>query len=138
MAPLTEIEVKKTLLGCTARKAKTYTYTDLLGFRQLSLSKTRAGPQNYEGVAGTFYTATTALVHALSAEYRSSTQIHDAISIQPEFNHEAIEECLTKYGRQVWNDGHTTAFVTRRDTGDENDASYPDYLVYNVAEDLTK
>ena len=139
MEPLTETEVNQQLLGCTVQKAKMYTYTDLLGFRQLSHSKSRSGPQVYKGVVGAFYKATSTLVRELSEEYRSLEQLHNAINAQPYFTHERIEDCLTKYGPKIWGDGLETPFVTRTDAEEEeNKTSYSCRLIYKNKADFTR
>jgi hypothetical protein len=139
MAPLTEIEVKQQLLGSTVQKAKMYTYTDLVGFRKLSHSKSRCGHQVYKGVVGSFYKlATSTLVHALAKEYRSLAQLHNAINAQPYFTHKGIEDCLSEYGPKIWSDGLETPFMTHTDTKEENETSYPCRLIYENKADFTR
>jgi hypothetical protein len=139
MAPLTETEVKQQLLECIVQKTKMYTYTDLVGFRKLSHSKSRSGPQVYKGVVGAFYKlATSTLVHALAKEYRSLAQLHNTINAQAYFTHDGIEDCLTKYGSKIWSDGLETPFVTHTDTEEENETSYSCRLIYKNEADFTR
>jgi hypothetical protein len=77
-------------------------------------------------------------MHALSEDYKSLAQIHNAINAQPYFTHEGIEDCLSKYGPYIWSDGLETPFVTHTDTEEENETSYSRRLIYKNKADLTR
>ncbi|EOA91912.1 hypothetical protein ACJQWK_03987 [Exserohilum turcicum] len=134
MSVLTQAEAKRHLLLSAGKTARTQTYTDLLGFRSLSRSRSRSGPQVYPGRVGDFYIATKTIAEELSQRYNSWEEFYEDIEAQENFTQQKIEDLIGEYGPIIWNDGRTGPFLTMTD----NEDIYPRYLIYNNQFDRVK
>lgn len=102
------------LLESTEYKSQARTYTQLLGFSQLSESATIKGRQKFTGVVQELSDATTEVAHTIAKEYKSREEVQDAIRrriLKPDL----IEPCLEKYGSTIWSDGSCGRCLTTPD-----------------------
>lgn len=139
MSPLTQAEIKSYLLLSTTRKARMFTYTNLLGLSKLSQSKSRSGPPAYTGRVREFHEAIRAAADELSRRYDSVSELHETIKTQEYFAETVIDEIIRVYGPVIWNDGRS-GFLTMID--DEKDEAgrpvYPRHLIYNNERDRVR
>jgi hypothetical protein len=110
-------DVASLIKECTNGSTKAWQYRARLGLLRSFTDPTKPGRPGFKSVKviQDFWTATNVKVHELATVYKSRTAIREALIRQLISVDQTVDDCLERFGYQIWSDGLKAPFLTTLD-----------------------